>query len=133
MREYVFSNPSARLALEGILHPLIRETSICKAQVSMGVYVIFAIPILIEVPIWQGMGQRILVVDCPESLQIERVIERSHLSAEQVKAIMAAQATRSERLAKADDVIVNDDGIEGLIPQVDRLHRAYKEIAKQFT
>ena len=73
---------------------------------------------------------RILAVDCPEALQVQRVAGRSGISETQTRAIMAAQATRTERLAAADDVIVNDDGIAKLVQQVERLHALYRRLAE---
>lgn len=129
MRERVFGNPAERLRLEGILHPLIRDICFQQALEAEGCYVVFVNPLLIDLPVWQGMGTRILVVDCPEDLQVQRVMRRSGLSAEQAKAIIAAQATRQQRLAKADDVIVNDRDAEVIRREVERLHRTYLALA----
>ncbi|MGV3652856.1 MAG: dephospho-CoA kinase, partial [Noviherbaspirillum sp.] len=78
---------------------------------------------------WRQRVSRVLVVDCPEALQIERVMRRNGLAEEQVRAIMAAQASRRDRLAAADDVVVNDGDMAALTPQVDRLHALYAELA----
>ena len=129
MRELVFSNPDERLKLEAIMHPLIRKVSLELAGTATGTYVIFVIPLLVELPIWQGMGTRILTVDCPEELQIERVMKRNNMSREQVTAIMAAQATRQQRLAIADDVIVNDKSVAEVLKEVVILHAKYTELA----
>jgi dephospho-CoA kinase len=72
----------------------------------------------------------VLVVDCPEDLQVSRVIARNGLAEAQVRAIMAAQASRQARLDAADDVIVNDAGIAQLTPQVERLHALYCEMTR---
>lgn len=130
MRERVFGNPVERLRLEGILHPLIRDICFQQALEADGSYVVFVNPLLIELPVWKGMGTRILVVDCPEALQVQRVMRRSSLSAEQAKAIIAAQATRQQRLARADDVIVNDRNAEEIRREVEHLHRTYLVMAK---
>ena len=129
MRELVFSNPDERLKLEAIMHPLIRKVSLELAEAATETYVIFVIPLLVELPIWQGMGTRILTVDCPEELQIERVMKRNNMSREQVTAIMAAQATRQQRLAIADDVIVNDKSVAEVLKEVVILHAKYTELA----
>lgn len=129
MRELVFSNPDERLKLEAILHPLIRKVSLELAEAATGIYVIFVNPLLVELPIWHGMGTRILVVDCPEELQIERVMKRNNMSREQVEAIMATQATRRQRLAVADDVIVNDRSREEIWKEVVILHEKYTKMA----
>ena len=130
MRQHVFNNPQARHQLEGILHPLIRDICFDQAAKAQGDYVIFVNPLLLELPIWQGMGTRILVVDCPEDLQIQRVVKRSGLTVDQVKAIIAAQATRKQRLAKADDVITNDQDANVIEQKVRPLHRIYQQLAK---
>jgi dephospho-CoA kinase len=129
MRDLVFSDPGARARLEAILHPRIREATAAAAAIATGPYVIFVVPLLIESGTWRERLARILVIDCPEALQIERVKTRSGLPEAQVRAIMAAQATRAERLAAADDVVLNDDGVGALAPQVDRLHAFYVDNA----
>ena len=130
MREHVFSDARERLKLEAILHPLIRDVSLRQAQEAKGDYVIFVNPLLVELPIWHGMGTRVLVVDCPEELQVSRVMRRNNMSAEQVRAIMATQASREKRLSMADDVIENDRGIDGVARKVEYLHAVYKKLAE---
>ena len=125
MRELVFTDPGARARLEAILHPRIREATVAAAAIASGPYVIFVVPLLIESGTWAGRVSRILAIDCSEETQVARVMARNKLSEPQVRAIMAAQATRAERLAAADDVILNDDGLEALAPQVERLHAFY--------
>ncbi|MDL2285037.1 dephospho-CoA kinase [Oxalobacter sp. OttesenSCG-928-P03] len=133
MRELVFQDPSARKRLENILHPMIHQEALDQAHRLKNDYVIFVIPLLVEQPIWQDMARRILLVDCPETLQVRRVMARSGMSKEQVEAIMAAQATREARRAIADDVILNDhdDGVESLLGEVARLDAEYKKMAKK--
>jgi dephospho-CoA kinase len=125
MRELVFSDPGARTRLEHILHPRIRDATAAAAAIATGPYVIFVVPLLIESGTWRDRLSRVLAIDCPEALQVARVMARSGLQEQQVLAIMAAQVTREQRLAAADDVIVNDDGLEALAPQVERLHAFY--------
>lgn len=125
MRHLVFSDPGARTRLEGILHPLIRRISAERCQAATGPYVILAVPLLVETGSYRERCQRIVVVDCPETLQIERVMARSSLTANEVRAIMATQATRTQRLAIADDVIINDKTHENLRNQVIQLHNNY--------
>ncbi|MGB4063883.1 MAG: dephospho-CoA kinase [Azonexus sp.] len=125
MRQLAFADPSARSRLEGILHPLIRQISAERCQAATEPYVILAVPLLVESGNYRQRCDRILVVDCPESLQIERVMTRNGLSAEEVKAIMAAQATRQQRLAVADDVVVNDSDREKIVEQVKMQHAKY--------
>ena len=129
MRELVFSDVSARHQLESILHPLIGQQSMLAAQAAVGDYLIFVVPLLVESGRWQERVDRVLVVDCPESLQVERVMRRNSLSAIQVQAIMASQAGRSERLAAADDVIVNDKDKNSIKEAVAQLHQTYLALA----
>jgi dephospho-CoA kinase len=125
MRTLVFSDPAAKKRLEAILHPAIRAATVAAARIATGSYVVYVVPLLFESGSWAGRVDRIAVVDCPETLQVARVMERSKLSEEQVRAIMATQVTRQARLDGADDVIVNDAGAELLAPQVARLHAEY--------
>jgi dephospho-CoA kinase len=129
MRALVFSVPAARQRLEAILHPLIRSATQDAAARASGPYQIFAVPLLVESGTWKNRIDRLLVVDCPESLQVERVMRRSGLNAQEVQAIMSAQASRAQRLAAADDVIVNDSDAASLGPQVERLHAFYLQRA----
>lgn len=130
MREYVFSEPAAKARLEAILHPLIRIETERAASEAAGAYPVFVVPLLVESGSWRERVTRILVVDCSEDAQVRRVISRSGLPEAQVHAIMAAQVTRAERLAAADDVIHNDGDAMALIPQVDRLHACYLALAQ---
>lgn len=125
MRRQAFADPSARSRLEGVLHPLIRQESARRCAQAASPYVILAVPLLVESGTYRERCQRILVVDCDEALQVERVMARSGLAAAEVRAIMAAQASRAARLAVADDVILNDDGPAALVPQVAALHEGY--------
>lgn len=131
MRAYVFDEPSAKARLEAILHPLIRAETESAAQQARGDYLIFVVPLLVESGGWRQRVSRVLVVDCPEATQVRRVISRSGLPEAQVRAIMAAQATREQRLAAADDVISNEGDAHALVPQVDRLHALYLSLAAQ--
>lgn len=129
MRQYVFAEPSAKARLEAILHPLIRTETERAAQQAQGSYLVFVVPLLVESGGWKQRVSRVLVVDCSEETQIKRVISRSGLSESQVRAIMAVQASRTQRLAEADDVITNDGNALALMPQVDRLHALYASLA----
>jgi dephospho-CoA kinase len=130
MRAKVFSEPGAKKRLEAILHPLIRIETERAANEAQGLYRIFVVPLLVESGSWKERVSRVLVVDCPEALQVERVMARNAMTEAQVRAIMAAQASREQRLAAADDVIVNDADIAALTPQVERLHAMYAAAAK---
>ncbi|SNS22148.1 dephospho-CoA kinase [Noviherbaspirillum humi] len=129
MRSHVFANPAEKSRLEAILHPLIRSETERQAREARGVYAIFVVPLLVESGSWRQRVSRVLVVDCPESLQVERVMQRSGLSEAEVRAIMAAQASRAQRLAAADDVIVNDGDPGRLENEVDRLHAQYVSLS----
>ena len=128
MRQRVFTDASAKTRLEAILHPKIRQESRQRCQAATSVYVLLAVPLLVETGVWRQEVRRVLVVDCDEATQIARVKARSALSAAEVRAIMATQATRSERLAAADDVILNDGTPEALEPRVQALHLRYLEL-----
>jgi len=132
MRALAFSDPQARKQLEGILHPLIREQTdaqVAAAIASGAPYVLIAVPLLVEGGRWQGRYDRILVVDCPTEVQIERVMRRSQLERAQVEAIMAAQATREQRLAAATDVIDNGGASQALPGQVDAIDSLYRRLS----
>jgi dephospho-CoA kinase len=129
MRALVFADPGARTRLEAILHPRIREATAAAALLATGPYLIFVVPLLIESGTWRERVARVLAIDCPEEVQVARVMARSGLPESQVRAIMAAQVTRAERQAAADDIILNDDGLDALLPQVERLHAFYLDEA----
>ncbi|GGB89599.1 dephospho-CoA kinase [Pseudoduganella buxea] len=129
MRALVFSDPAAKARLEAILHPMIRDAVYAASLLGTAPYVIFDIPLLVESGTWRDRLDRVLVVDCPEDVQLARVMARNGLPAEQVQAIMAAQVPRQVRLAAADDVIDNGGDLARLAPQVDRLHALYGEMA----
>ena len=128
MRNLVFTNATARKDLEAILHPLVRQESTRQIVASTAPYVIVVVPLLIESGA-RGRMDRILVVDCAPEIQISRVMGRSGLSRSEVLAIIAAQASRRQRLSEADDVIHNDDGLEMLSAQVNLLHLLYLGLA----
>ena len=132
MRARVFADPSARKRLEAILHPMIRSESerLLAAEASRSPYAILMVPLLIEAGSYRERVDRIAVVDCAEATQIARVISRNGLARDEVQRILAAQATRAERLAAADDVIDNDGDLAALRPQIERLHVNYLAYAR---
>jgi dephospho-CoA kinase len=132
MRQLVFSDPLARRRLEAILHPMIGAESTRALEAIGGPYRIVVVPLLVEGRHWRSRVDRILVVDCPRALQIERVIQRSGLAREQIEAILDAQATREERLSQADDVIDNSGSPEALTSQINALHIAYGQLRSRF-
>ena len=131
MRAVVFADRAAKTRLEAILHPLIRQQSEarCKAATNAP-YVLLVVPLLVETGSYRQRADRVLVVDCDESVQISRVMARSGLAADAVKAIMATQASRAERRAVADDVVLNEGGLEALLLQVEGLHLRYLDLAR---
>ncbi|MEV4779954.1 dephospho-CoA kinase [Burkholderia sp. LMU1-1-1.1] len=128
MRQLVFADTGAKARLEAILHPRIRDGALAAGAAATGSYVIYAVPLLVESGTWRSRVARVLVIDCREEVQIARVMARNNLPESQVRAIMAAQASRAQRLAAADDIIENNDGIAALRPQIDRLHALYMKI-----
>jgi dephospho-CoA kinase len=131
MRAHVFAEAAARKRLEAILHPLIRSETMRAAATAHGDYLMFVVPLLVESQQWQGRTTRILVVDCAEEIQIARVMQRNGMTRGQVEAIMAAQASRAQRLAAADDVIENNGDNNALIALVEQLHTRYQMLARQ--
>jgi hypothetical protein len=118
MRKLVFAQPSERKDLEAILHPLIRQESTRQIQESTQPYVVLVVPLLIESGDHGRALNRILVVDCEPQTQVNRVMQRSGLSRNEVLSIIAAQAPRELRLSEADDIIHNDSDLETLRAQV---------------
>ena len=131
MRERVFADAAAKKALEAVLHPMIRDESRRRIQAAQAPYVVHVVPLLVESADYRGRVDRVLVVDCPEALQIERVRARSALPEADVRAIMASQATPAERLAAADDVIDNSGTLDALRKQVAALHRKYLQYSRK--
>jgi dephospho-CoA kinase len=124
----VFSDPHARRALEDILHPSIRREVETRVRASSAPYTLVLIPLLVETGGYRELVQRVLVVDCDERVQVQRAVQRGGLNEEQVHAIMRAQATRSQRLALADDVIHNDGNLKELASQVEALDASYRAL-----
>ena len=129
MRARVFGAPAERRRLEGSLPPMIRDQSARQCSAADAPYVVLVVPLLIESGNYRARCARILVVDCPEDIQVARVQARSGLGKVQVEAIMAAQIPRADRLAAADDVIDNSADLPHLYAQVDALHVRYLALA----
>jgi dephospho-CoA kinase len=128
LRRRVFADAAQRQRLEALVQPAIRARCEELARVAAGPYVLFVIPLLAETGGKARFG-RVLVVDCPEALQLQRLQARDGCDPQQARAMLAAQATRSQRLAIADDVIVNDGDREQLQAEVAVLNRRYQELA----
>jgi dephospho-CoA kinase len=124
MRAIVFGDDGARRRLEGILHPRIRKRTVEQADAAGGAYQVIVVPLLVESSLREFVD-RVLVVDCDERTQVARLLERDAESEQQARRILAAQSTRAQRLAIADDVISNDGDFEGTRQQVQALHRRY--------
>jgi dephospho-CoA kinase len=133
MRRLVFRDAPARKRLEAILHPLIRAESARRRARVRSPYAILVIPLLVESGVDRSRIARVLVVDCPEAQQIERVMKRSGIPEAEVRAMIAAQATREQRLAAADDVIDNGGPLGALERQVSRLNEKYLTLARAIT
>ena len=126
MRALVFSDTGARQRLEQLLHPLILEQTRAQLQqMQTSPYTIVVVPLLLQSPGYRQLVQRVLVVDCDERTQIERVMRRSRMTEAEVRAIIASQTPRAERLKLADDIIHNEGDPDNLASQIAALHRQY--------
>jgi dephospho-CoA kinase len=127
MREHAYAHAQARKELEDIIHPLVASETALQLQAALdrgARCVVFDVPLLVETGRWRAQLDRVLVVDCSPQTQIDRVVARSGMSPEQVRAIMAAQAGREHRLSAADDVICNEGlSLEQLRDKVVQLAR----------
>jgi dephospho-CoA kinase len=136
MRKLVFDDPDARKALEAITHPLIRQETIRQAKqliANKAPYLVFVVPLLIESGNWLALLDYLVVVDCPEEVQIERVMHRSKLPRNEVERILKAQASRQDRIAHADMVIENQGSLDGLQAEVLKLHQKILRIQEDRT
>jgi dephospho-CoA kinase len=129
MRERVFADPGARRKLEAIIHPRVRAWLRRRVGMDRGPYCMLAIPLLVENRAEYTWVDRVLVVDAPEALQIERLMRRDGVTRDAAQRVLNAQSTRAQRLAIADDVIVNDREASALDAQVAALHARYLELA----
>jgi dephospho-CoA kinase len=130
LRQQVFADPAQRRRLEAILHPRIRERALQLADQAATSYCIVVIPLLVETGADYRL-QRILLIDCPENLQRQRLRARDRLAEREIDAILATQASRAQRLAAADDIVVNDKQLADLYTEIERLHRQYSQLARQ--
>jgi len=128
MRERVFSDPTQRKKLESITWPAIGAEFERRSAAASGLYQIHAIPLFIESG-RKGSYDRVLVVDCPEDIQVQRLMRRDRVDAAGAGKILEAQTSRSTRLAAADDVVINDGNFATLREQVQRLHDRYIKMA----
>lgn len=132
LRQIIFSDPDAKLWLESLLHPLIRKAVRQRLAASQSDYVIVVVPLLLDsrgkVNGSYSFLDKILVIDCPESLQTQRLMQRDGCSREQAEKIIASQASRQQRLAAADDAITNDGALSSLQHQVKALDEKYRQL-----
>ena len=128
LRERVFDNDDERRRLETILHPHIRVAAQEKLAELSAPYCVLVVPLLIESG-FQDLTDRILVVDAHENMQIQRTAARSGMSEAEIRKIMSAQASRAQRLQKADDVIDNNSDRKKLEAEVERIHQWYLSLA----
>ena len=131
MRSRIFSDINSRKKLEGILHPLIQTEVMHRIEAVSSPYIIIVVPLLLETGDYCETVIRILVVDSNEEQQISRAISRGGLNKEEVRAIMATQKSRQERLNQADDVIVNDTDISSLQEKVKLQHHIYLSLLQK--
>jgi dephospho-CoA kinase len=124
LRRLVFSDAGRRRELESLLHPAIRARTEQLAALAPGAYQVHVVPLLFETQ-GQARYDRVLVVDCPENLQLTRLLARDGMSETEARAMLSSQTSRAVRLASADDVILNDGALEALAPRVADLHARY--------
>ncbi len=130
LRERIFARPDERRTLEEILHPMIRQHMLDRAEAASSPYVILVVPLYLETG-QTYPAERVLLIDSPEHLQKARLAARDASTDNQADQLLAAQATRAQRLAVADDVICNDGNPEQLRQAVEQLHQEYLRLAKE--
>ncbi|MEW4983218.1 MAG: dephospho-CoA kinase [Cycloclasticus sp.] len=128
LRELVFNDPHKKETLENILHPIIYTTMYQALEKIDYPYGILSIPLLLETQ-HQDKVDRVLVIDCPEAVQIERVKKRDKLNDAMIASIMHSQCSRSIRLSNADDILVNNESLESLDAKVQKLHNFYLKMS----
>lgn len=124
LRKVIFEDAQERRWVEALLHPLIAEEIAQSLASATSPYAVFVSPLMVESGQYR-ITQRLLVVDAPEAVRVARTLLRDHTTPEQVQAILKAQASREQRLALADDVLVNDRDLAWLHSEVERLHTFY--------
>jgi len=128
LRDVVFADPAARADLEALLHPAIVARTAALSDTAGGPYQIIVVPLLVETDA-ASRYDRVLLVDCDEAQQLQRLQQRDGIDRARAEAMLAAQATRRQRQAIADDVIRNDSGLAELATEVGRLHQRYLGLA----
>ncbi|EEZ83332.1 dephospho-CoA kinase [Vibrio alginolyticus] len=130
LREKIFSNSDEKAWLNALLHPIIREKMIEDLQQVTSEYALLVVPLLVENKL-DSLCDRVLVVDVEPNTQISRTMKRDNVSEDQVRAILASQASREQRLALADDVVKNNPGDPDLLLQITDLHEKYLAMCKK--
>ncbi|MFM5558958.1 dephospho-CoA kinase [Aeromonas rivipollensis] len=131
LREWIFSDPAAKSWLNALLHPIIRSEMLRQCAAASSPYCLLVVPLLVENRLTE-LADRVLVIDVDEATQIERTCRRDGVNQEQAQAILASQASRSERLAMADDVLDNQSGTtETIRERILALHETYLAFASQ--
>jgi len=128
LRQRIFANDDEKTWVNQLLHPMIRQQMEQELKRVTSPYALLVVPLLAENNL-QHMADRVLVIDVDEETQIKRTVERDKVAPQQVKAILASQASRAQRLAIADDVIVNNTQNQRLLPQITELHKKYLAIS----
>lgn len=129
LRQRIFSNSEDKRRLEKILHPLIRQEAVRQLACLTSDYAIIAIPLLLETGAYNKLIQRILLIDCTEQQQVERVMKRSALSEAEVKAVLSNQIDRQNRIRAADEIIVNDGALGAFELKIRETHQVYQKLA----
>lgn len=129
LREIIFSDPSQKAWLDQLLHPMIRANMLAELANTTSEYALLVIPLMVENHL-QHLADKVVVVDVDEATQLERTVARDNVALEQAQAIVAAQASREQRLAIADFVIKNDTENQKLLPQITELHQKFLEIGR---
>lgn len=130
LRKQIFADTAARQRLESLLHPRIRAEMKARATHVAGDYAVLAIPLLTENPGAYAWADRVLVVDVPRSMQIDRLMQRDGITTELAESMLAAQAGREQRLAMADDIIDNSGPLTALNDVVKTLHERYRTLSQ---
>lgn len=129
LRNLVFSDSAIKDWINQLLHPAIRHQMLLQTQQAQSLYCLLSVPLLVENKLYQQVD-RVVIVDVDEQTQLQRTLLRDKTNAQQIRAIMSAQATRQQRLSVADDVIDNNGKADNLAKQVAQLHTQYLQLAK---
>lgn len=124
LRDIIFNNDHERLWLNNLLHPIIQEQTQIQIAQQTAAYVIWVVPLLVENNL-HNLADRVLMVDTPEQLQLERLIQRDNIDESLAQKMISSQISSQKRLTYADDIIVNNGDLTSLTAQVNKLHQQY--------